>query len=299
MPPPQPTVVTTPLTAASDWPARILGSAPVLLAYLDHERRFRYVNEAHRRWLGIDPQTLLGQRLVDVAGRRNYQRALPALERAYAGYPASFEGELYSDGDCRYGHGKFQPDLDAERHVRGIFTVLVDITERRTVELQLRESEQRFFGAFQHAAIGMALAAPDGQWLRVNAAFCDMLGYPEEALLCRATHDITHADDLTTSQLMHAQMLSGNMQSCQLTKRYLHRDGSAVQVQLSVSLVRDEQNVPRYFVVQIQDLRQHVAFENALHRERQLAEVTLRSIGDAVITTDPHLQITSLNPIAE
>ncbi|HWX65781.1 MAG TPA: EAL domain-containing protein [Rhodanobacter sp.] len=287
------------LLHGSDWSARILRGAPVLLAYLDAEQRFRYANETHRSWLGVDPQTLLGQRLLDVVGQRNYQNAAPALEKAYAGQMASFESELYNGGERRYAHGNFQPDFDTDGRVRGVFTALIDITERRTLEMQLHESEQRFFGAFQHAAIGMALVAPDGHWLRINAAFCTMIGYHEAELLLLTTRDITYPDDIAHSDVLHAQMLEGRVESCHLEKRYLHKNGSVVHAQLSVSLVRGDDDAPLYFVVQIQDISQRKAFEEALHRERELAEVTLRSIGDAVITTDPQLCITSLNPIAE
>ncbi|MEO8998158.1 MAG: EAL domain-containing protein [Rhodanobacter sp.] len=282
-----------------DWPARILRGVPVLLAYLDADQRFGYANETHRSWLGIDPQALLGQRLIDVIGQRNYLNAAPALEKAYAGKMASFEGELYNGDERRYAHGNFQPDFDDTGRVRGVFTALVDITERHALELQLHESEQRFFSAFQHAAIGMALVAPDAHWLRVNAALCTMLGYREDELLSRTTHDITHPDDIATSEVLHRQLLDGELESCQMEKRYFHTDGNLVHAQVSVSLVGDDDGTPRYFVVQIQNISQRKAFEEALHRERELAGVTLRSIGDAVITTDPQLCVTSLNPIAE
>ncbi|OOG57938.1 GGDEF and EAL domain-containing protein [Rhodanobacter sp. C03] len=287
------------LLHGSDWPAQILRGAPALLAYLDGEQRFLYANETHRSWLGLDPQSLLGRRLIDVVGKRNHQLASAALERAYAGHMASYEGELFNGDERRYAHGNFQPDFDAAGNVRGIFTALIDITERRTLELQLHESEQRFFGAFQHAAIGMALVAPEGMWLRINAAFCTMIGYREDELLQLTTRDITHPDDLAYSDLLHARMLEERVESCHLEKRYMHKNGSVVHVQLSVSLVRSDDDAPRYFVVQIQDISQRKAFEDALHRERELAEVTLRSIGDAVITTDVQLRVTSLNPIAE
>jgi len=281
------------------WAARVLDSAPVLLAYLDSEQRFRYANETHRSWLGIDPERLIGRRLIEVIGERNYRNAGPALERAYAGRMASYEGELFNGEERRYAHGNFQPDFDAGGRVCGVYTALVDITERRTLELQLHESEQRFSSAFQHAAIGMALIAPDAQWLQVNAAFCTMLGYREDELLELTTLDITHPDDVAHSDLLHRQMLDEHVESCHLEKRYLHKNGNVVHAQVSVSLVRDDDDAARYFVVQIQNISQRKAFEDALHRERELAEVTLRSIGDAVITTDPQLRITSLNPIAE
>ncbi|WP_426701352.1 sensor domain-containing protein [Rhodanobacter sp. Col0626] len=299
MRPQKPAQVLPSLLDGPDWSARMLRGAPALLAYLDREQRFRYANETHRSWLGIDPQWLIGRRLIDVIGRRNHRLAGAALEQAYAGHLASYEGELYNGGERRYARGNFQPDIDADGEVCGVFTALVDITERYTLELQLRESEQRFFGAFQHAAIGMALTRPDGRFLRVNAAVCQMLGYREEELLALDINELTPAEDIAVDALLMAQLLAGQRESYQLEKRNLHKDGHVVHLQLSVSLVRDEYGAPLYCVSQAQDISQRKAFEDALHRERELAEVTLRSIGDAVITTDPQLRITSLNPIAE
>jgi diguanylate cyclase (GGDEF)-like protein/PAS domain S-box-containing protein len=282
-----------------DWAARVLDGTPVLLAYLDAGQRFRYANETHRTWLGIDPQQLIGQHVIEVIGRRNYRRAGPALEKAYAGQMTRYEGELFNGDEQRYAHGNFQPDFDADGNVCGVFTALVDITGRRALELQLHESEQRFFGAFQHAAIGMALTHPDGHFIRVNAAVCQMLGYREDELLKLNIADITHPDDLAGDMELLAQLSAGTRDSYQLEKRNFHKNGHPVHIQLSVSLVRDARGAPLYFVSQAQDISQRKAFEEALHRERELAEVTLRSIGDAVITTDTQLRVTSLNPIAE
>ena len=284
---------------SQEWAAKILRGAPALLAYLDKEQRFRYANETHRTWLGIDPQELIGRTVMEAGGRRNYQKIELALGRAFAGRMASYEGEMFGGSERRYVHANFQPDFDESGTVRGLFTTFVDITERRTLELQLHESEQRFFGAFQHAAIGMALIHPDGHFLRVNSAVCQMLGYREDELLALDITAITHPDDLDGDMELLSQLLSGQRDSYQLEKRNFHKDGRIVHIQLSVSVVRDEYRKPRYFVSQAQDISQRKAFEDALHRERELAEVTLRSIGDAVITTDTQLRITSLNPIAE
>jgi len=284
---------------AQEWSALILRAAPALLAYIDTSKRFLYLNETHRTWLGVDPAEMIGQTAMEVGGWRNYQNMGPALERAFAGHVASYEGEAFGGNQSRYVHGNFQPDFDESGIVRGVFTAFVDITERRTLELQLQESEQRFFGAFQHAAIGMALVHPDGHFLRVNTAVCQMLGYREDELLALDITAVTHPDDLDADMELLGQLLSGQRDSYQLEKRNFHKDGHSVHLQLSVSVVRDEHQQPRYFVSQAQDISQRKAFEDALHRERELAEVTLRSIGDAVITTDTQLRITSLNPIAE
>ncbi len=277
----------------------MLRGAPALLAYLDLDQRLVFANHTHQAWLGVDPKALIGHSAEEVVGRRNYASALPALQRAYAGTLSSFEATLFRGSERRYVHGNFEPDFDADGAVCGVFTALVDITERRTLQLQLHESEQRFAAAFQHAAVGMALTGIDGTFLRVNAALCRMLGYSEPELLELDIQAVSHADDIGDDAALLSQLLSGARDSYQIEKRNLHKDGRTVYLQLSVAVVRDVDGTPLYFVSQAQDVSARKASEDALHRERELAEVTLRSIGDAVITTDPQLRITSLNPIAE
>ena len=287
------------VSGGGDWAERLLHGVPALLAYLDVQQRVLFANHTHQAWLGVEPAELIGRLAVDVVGRRTYQIALPALQVAYSGHAASFEGALFRTREPRYVHGNFEPDIGADGHVCGVFVALIDITRRHTLELQLYESEQCFYAAFQHAAIGMALTSPNGQFLRVNAALCRMLGYTEAELLALDINAVSHPDDLATDLELLQQVLRGERDSYQIEKRNLRKDGYVVHLQLSVSLVRDPQGAPLYLVSQAQDISQRNAFQDALHRERELAQVTLRSIGDAVLTTDPHLRVTSLNPVAE
>ncbi|WP_199098341.1 GGDEF and EAL domain-containing protein [Dyella sp. ASV21] len=288
-----------PAGGAAQWPAHVLQGAPALITYIDRERRFRFVNDTHQTWMGIAPKDMVGRTVEEVLDRWSLEHAGYCLDQALTGEPAVYEGELFAGAARSYVHGNFQPDFDEHGQVRGVFTVFIDITARYTLEMQLRESEQRFYGAFQHAPIGMALVTPDARMLRVNGSLCQMLGYGEMELLSRSLLDLTHADDLAVSQDMARSLMAGECESYQLEKRYIHADGHVVHVLVSVSLVRNVKGDPYHAVAQIQDISQRKAYEEALFRERELAEVTLRSIGDAVITTDLQHRVTSLNPIAE
>lgn len=283
----------------AQWPAHILQGAPALITYIDANRRFRFVNGTHQAWIGADPQRMVGRRVDEVMDAWSMQQAGACLDQALAGEPAVYEGELFSGAARCYVHGNFQPDFDDDGRVRGVFTAFIDITARHVLETQLRESEQRFYGAFQHAPIGMALVTNEGQMLRVNDALCQMLGYNEQELLARSLPELTHVDDLPASRELSRALKEGDHETYQLEKRYIHRDGHPVHVLLSVSVVRGADGQPYHAVAQIMDISQRKAYEEALFRERELAEVTLRSIGDAVITTDLQHRVTSLNPIAE
>ena len=125
-------------------------------------------------------------------------------------------------------------------------------------------SEEQFSGAFEHAAIGMALVALDGRWLKVNRALCELLGYSEQELMSRTFQEVTHPDDRESHVPFMRQMLAGEIRKFQIEKRYLHRSGSEVSILLSVSLVRDAQGQPLHFISQIQDITARKHAEEAL-----------------------------------
>ena len=157
--------------------------------------------------------------------------------------------------------------------------VCIDIdAQKQTMENALRESEERFRGAFEFAAIGMALVAPDGRWMRVNRALCGILGYTAEELLATTFQAITHPDDLDSDMEHARQVLVGSRTHYDMEKRYFHKGGHIVWVLLSVSLVRDDAGQPMYFVSQIQDISARK------HAESQLidSEFRYRTIANLV-----------------
>ena len=143
--------------------------------------------------------------------------------------------------------------------------VLIDITERRRMREALRESDERFHGAFDLAPIGMAIVAPDGRFLQVNRALCAIVGYSEEELLATDYQAITHHDDRAADLAQDRAMLAGEIRTYQMEKRYLHKDGYVVWILLSVSLVHDEQGSPAYFISQIEDITERKRAQEALH----------------------------------
>jgi len=148
-----------------------------------------------------------------------------------------------------------------------ILTLCRDITKRKKAEEELKESEQKFKGSFKASAIGMALVGLDGKWMKVNKSLCDIVGYSEEELLKKTFQDITHPEDLETDLENVKKLIANEMVYYHLEKRYFHKNGNIVWIMLSVSLVRDSNSKPLYFVSQIEDIteRQEVRGKKSSH----------------------------------
>ena len=150
----------------------------------------------------------------------------------------------------------------------------VDITEFKQAEKLRRESEEKFHNAFEYAAIGLALVGIDGRWLQVNHSICEITGYTKEELLSLTFQDITHPDDLETDLNYVRQLLAREINHYHMEKRYFHKQGYIVWILLSVSLVRDEQGEPLYFIAQIQNITKRKQAEAAVLSSERIVSAT-------------------------
>ena len=111
-----------------------------------------------------------------------------------------------------------------------------------------------FESAFHFAAIGMAIVSLEGKWLKVNSSLCRMLGYTNDEFLALDFQRLTHPGDLEADLKQVKALLEREIDTYQLEKRYFHKSGSVVWGLLSVSLIRDDEGAPKFFISQIQDI---------------------------------------------
>ena len=278
--------------------SRILESITDASFALDREWRYTYVNP---QWEGLFSRAgrdVLGRTVWEVfptvvgtAVEEQYRRVVLARS------PASFE--VLSPQIGRWLEIRAYPTDD------GMAGYIHDISDRKEFEQErlrsqqeleqrvadrtadlaranalLREGEERFRGAFDASAIGMALVAPEGRFLRVNRSLCQIVGYAEAELLASTFQDITHPDDLASDLDQIRGVLDGQIASYQMEKRYLHKDGHIVWIVLSASLVRDGAGHPLHFVSQIEDITARKRAEEALRRARDAALAATRTKGE-------------------
>ena len=141
---------------------------------------------------------------------------------------------------------------------------ITDITVRKRLEEALREREDQFRLTFELAPIGMALVTPDGRFLHVNGAYCDIVGYSSDELLNRKFSDITHPDDLEANLLLDEKVLEEEIPHFQMEKRYIHKTGEIIDVIAQVALVRDPKGQPLHFIAQVVDITNRKQAEERL-----------------------------------
>src|SRR5215471_6203967 len=164
---------------------------------------------------------------------------------------------------------------------------------------QLRESEERFRLTIDEAPIGMARVALDGRFLRVNRVLCEIVGYSADDLLARNWQSITHPDDLEADLAASRQLERGEIPRYKIEKRYIRKGGSIVDVQLSVSTLRNQNGVPLYFISQIEDITERKRTDRALRLSEAKFSGIVSIAADAIVSVDIDQRITIFNEGAE
>ncbi len=166
-----------------------------------------------------------------------------------------------------------------------------DPVPRETEEV-LRESEERFRGTFENAAIGIGHVDAEGRFLLVNDKLCDFVGYTREELLARGFQDITHPEDLAASLDRYQSLMRGEIPNFSLEKRYLRKDGSVVWGNVSLSIQKHSAGERAYGIAILQDISELKKVEDKLRWASERLELAVRSskvaLGEMDLTAGPN-----------
>jgi PAS domain S-box-containing protein len=255
----------------------MLGTVELVSLILDREARITYCNDYLLRLTGWRREEVIGRAwfelFVPPSRRDDMQKLFSAL---LAELPSAAHHEnhiLTRAGGQRLIQWSNTVLRSAGGEVIGTASIGEDITHRTEVEAALRESEERFRATFEQAAAGMGHTTLEGQYVRVNQRLCDIVGYTREELLVRSFQDITHPDDRDLDLLAKRRQLSGEIQTVAREKRYLHKNGSVVWVDLTVSILREQSGEPKYLIAVVQDITARKQLELELFHAQRMEGV--------------------------
>ncbi|MDD5300117.1 MAG: PAS domain S-box protein [Gallionella sp.] len=221
--------------------------------------------------LSLDTRPLLYTRLVDLDGQKTlYDSFAPESQQALYERTFNFGTRHYRLQTAptplyfMQHHGwQSWSVLAAGLLGTGLFGALLLLgtgyTARIEVEVknrtrELKGSESRFRNILEHAPIGMGIAALDGRFMQINQAFCAIVGYEKDELKKMTIREITHPEDLSLDLANKQRLISGEISSYQMDKRYIRKDGQTVWVQVTASIERDASGMPLYLIGQIEDI---------------------------------------------
>jgi PAS domain S-box-containing protein len=150
--------------------------------------------------------------------------------------------------------------------------VQYDITEQKRAEEEFRRSEERFRATFEQAAVGIVQVGLGGEWLRFNDKFCDIVGYDREELGAVSVFELVSPEDFERDFDRGVRMLAGELSDYTEEKLIVGKGGRRVWINLTVSLVHDDSDEPRYFIAVAEDIGRRKQIEE----ERQRTQEQLR-----------------------
>lgn len=172
------------------------------------------------------------------------------------------------DGVERIMHGRGAPAEREGGRIRRVWGTTQDVTERHRLEVGRREAEARFRAAFEHAPIGVCVIdfrrSNPGQWLTVNPALADLLGYERNTLLGTRISTILHPEEAQMSRDRLSALITGQADQVTAECRMVHSAGHIVWTLVTVAAVCDDDGVPTYGIGQIVDITERKRFEGQL-----------------------------------
>jgi PAS domain S-box-containing protein len=172
--------------------------------------------------------------------------------------------------------------------VTGLFKIAGDL---RPVEALLRNT-------VEHAPVGIAFANRDGSFRHCNVAFCSMLGFAIEELASRSIANLTHAEDLASTAVSLERLWRGELPHVDVEKRYIRKDGSALWVRVTTSLVRGGGAEPECSVEFLRDISSRKEMAAALLQNRTLLATVIAELPLALVACDVNGHVTHYNRAA-
>jgi PAS domain S-box-containing protein len=263
---------------------QILNNISADIVVFDDQHRYMFINpiavrdDELRRWM-------IGKTDEEYCRYRNRPMSLSQRRRAIFDQVkeekqiVEFEEKIQNQsGEFEYHLRRMAPVFKENGELDIVIGYGVNITDRVKAEEALKTSKDTFASAFDYSGIGIALISPFGKWFDVNKAICDMTGFSKEELLALQYHDITYFEDVDIDRDLINKMLQHEITTYNIEKRYVSKQKKIILVSLTVSLVSNADDTPKFFIAQVVDITKKKELENEIKRKNTELEATRVSL---------------------
>ncbi len=165
--------------------AIVAGGVPTLIAHMDLNQRYRYVNANYAAWVGRPEHEIVGATVREIIGEEIYLTTVGCIEQVMNGQFAFMERKAGIQGEERIQHMSFIPRIDEKGAVTSYFALINDITDIKQVESALQASEQKFRNLLENVRLVAVIIDQNGSIGFCNDFLCEISGWKREEIINR------------------------------------------------------------------------------------------------------------------
>lgn len=178
---------------------------------------------------------------------------------------------------------------------RYCLVTMTDVTRLKHTEEALNQSRKEFKSYFKNGSVGMSVSSPGKGWIELNQKFCQMLGYSKEELIGINWMDLSHPDDLQANLDLFNQALAGKIDSYQMDKRFIRKNGEILYVTLAVACQRNPDGTVHHLLSSYIDITNHKLTEIALRNSEEKYRTILNIAPDVIFQADKNGKFIMVN----
>ncbi|HEC40359.1 MAG TPA: PAS domain S-box protein, partial [bacterium] len=240
------------------WKA-ISENSPAHIMLLDGEHKILFINRtapdlSKEEVIGSSVYAFIPQEFRQIA-RDSHNSVWETSEPVT--YSTSY---ITKEGDARIFDVWIGPVFQYGK-VSALVSHSMDVTANKEAERKLKESEEKFRGFLDFGNIGMAITSIDKKWVYCNDQICEMLGFTREELFDKTWADLTYPGDLQSVIEQFNNILDGIIDSYQIDKRFIKKNGEIVYVHLTVSCIRNSDGTVKHFLGTLQNITERKKIE--------------------------------------
>jgi len=281
------------LQIEKDTAQRYLDVAGVMLVIIGADQKVALINRKGSELLGYTEKEIIGRNWFDAfvpSGiRESLRESFEKLIANQADFPEYYQNPVLTRaGEERLIAWHNTALVNETGSITATLSSGEDITTQQQALEQLQQREEQLRLTLEHAPIGILTAGLDGHLLSVNPTLCDILGYTANELTQLTIDDITHPVDRDSTQQQWRLLIDGEINSCDLDKHYIRKDGVVITVRARAGLVRDVRNQPLMIVGEIEDITQRT-------RAEKLFRLVVESAPNGIVMVDSSGHIVLVN----
>lgn len=260
----------------------VFEQTPGSIFILDRDFRFEYVNPGFERLSGFLKAELIGKSVAEVFSQSAYtESGEKILKKMIAG--EKWEGEMQSfkkDGSTYWATTVSSPFRDENGNLEGYIIIQQDVTDRKKIESELRESEKFYRDLIENSLDAISLNQ-DGHFIMVNTAFCKTFGYTYDEIMSKNPPDFIAPEDYERVMNFHIRRMNGEMIHSNYKANFIHKSGRRVYCDLrGTTTILNGRNAS---FITLRDITEQHAMENALRESEEKYRNLIENATDGIV----------------